>query len=83
MNIEQAKATIAVIAKKNKAFRPVGEPTLTPRGARIQFAVPDVKPEAVSVWFQNAGAWPLMIGFQDLYYNGGTMYAEFQEYVKP
>ena len=80
MTYDRAIEVIKCLKARHKAFKPIGNPVITANGARIQFAVTPQKPEAVISWFEGAGVYASMIGFEDVYDNGGTMYAIFREW---
>ncbi len=75
MTTEQAAAAIeAVTAAHPGKFRALSEATLTPRGARIEFAPVKVDPTRVVEWFAACGYRVTMIGNC----NPLTMFAEYR-----
>ncbi len=78
MDIETAQQVVATLCLSHKTFRPLGEPTLTPTGAKVQFAKVAVDLKTVFTWFEAAGVTATMIGVSDLYAAVPTMVAEFR-----
>lgn len=78
MSVEDAQQVVANLCLSHKTFKPLGEPTLTPGGARITFMKVDVDPKTIAVWFGNAGVIATMIGVENVYAATPTMIAEFR-----
>jgi hypothetical protein len=78
MSIEEAQQIIANLCLSHDKFRPLGEPTLTPGGARIEFMKPDVDPKTIAVWFGNAGVTMTMCGVENCYATVPIWIAEFR-----
>ncbi len=62
MTADNAQATVKWLTDNHKTFRPVGNPELTPRGARVLFADTKQDLKSVSGWFADAGVVALYVG---------------------
>lgn len=78
MDIETAQQVIAALCLSHSTFRPLGEPTLTPTGARIEFMQPKVSMATVATWFESAGVLATMVGVTNCYATVPTWIAEFR-----
>lgn len=68
MTTDEAAAAIATVVAATKGkFKPLGEPTLTPRGASIEFERVSVSPDAVCNWFKDCGYLVTMIAYDGVY----------------
>lgn len=78
MDLQTAKQIIAAVCLSHSTFRPLGEPTLTPSGARIEFMQPKVSMATVAVWFAEAGVYATTVGVTNCYASVPTWIAEFR-----
>lgn len=78
MDIETAQQVIAALCLSHTGFKPFGEPTLTPTGARIEFMQPKVSMATVAEWFTGAGVRTTMVGVTNVYATVPTWIAEFR-----
>lgn len=78
MSVEEAQTVVAALCLSHSTFRPMGEPTLTPTGARIEFMQPKVSMATVATWFEGAGVLATMVGVTNVYAAVPTWIAEFR-----
>jgi len=79
VKLEQAQKTVKWLVDNHKAFRPIGLPELTTRGARVLFAeVAKQDLKSVSGWFADAGVTALFVG-KEVRGNGVVCVAEWKE----
>lgn len=78
MSIEDCQQVIANLCLSHKKFRPLGEPTLTTHGGRIEFMQCDVSMAQVAVWFTNAGVTVTLCGVENCYAEVPTWICEYR-----